>query len=128
MHTDAHPVKNNQQPPISFWHAKEGTLKKKHKMLRQIVLHTFSSGIYTMPLPSCLHLHISIALSPPPTVLCRSRQLIYWPLYEAALMAGQQTAATKLQKLLYVHIYMVMCVHFQLYYQTHELHFIDLHL
>lgn len=50
-HINAHPVKNNQQPPISFWHAKEGTLEKKkkkkmHKMLRQIVLHTFSSGIY----------------------------------------------------------------------------------
>lgn len=64
-------------------------------MLRQIVLHTFSSGIYTMPLPSCLHLHIYIALSPPPTVLQRSCQLICWPSSEAALMAGQRMAAEK---------------------------------
>ena len=64
-------------------------------MLRQIVLHTFSSGIYTMPLPSCLHLHIYIALSPPPTVLQCSRQLICWPPSEAALMAGQRIAAKK---------------------------------
>lgn len=100
MHTDAHPVKNNQQPPISFWHAKEGTLKKKkkHKMLRQIVLHTFSSGIYTMPLPSRLHLHIYITLSPPPTVLQRYRQLICWPPHEAALMAGQRMAGKKFQE------------------------------
>lgn len=27
--TRTHPVKNNQQPPISFWHTKGGTRKKK---------------------------------------------------------------------------------------------------
>lgn len=67
-------------------------------MLRQIVLHTFSSGIYTMPLPSCFHLHISIALSPPPTVLNRSRKLICWPSCEAALIAGQRMAAKNYYK------------------------------
>lgn len=33
-------------------------------MLRQIVLRTFSSGIYTLPFPSRLHLHIYIAHGP----------------------------------------------------------------
>lgn len=110
MHTDAHLVKNNQQPPISFWHPKEGTLKKKkkkHKMLRQIVLHTFSSGIYTMPFPSCLHLHIYIAQSLPPTVLQCSCQLICWPSSEAALMAGQRMAAKNYYKIV------VVCVYFK---------------
>lgn len=65
-------------------------------MLRQIVLHTFSSGIYTMPFPSCLHLHIYIAESLPPTVLHCSCQLICWPSREAELNAGQRTAAKKL--------------------------------
>lgn len=62
-------------------------------MLRQIVLHTFSSGIYTVPFPSCLQLHIYTALSPPPTVLQRSRQLICWPSSETAPIAGQRMAA-----------------------------------
>lgn len=64
-------------------------------MLRQIVLHTFSSGIYTTPFPSCLHLHIYITESLPPTVLHCSCQLICWPSSEAELIAGQRTAAKK---------------------------------
>lgn len=77
-------------------------------MLRQIVLHTFSSGIYTMPFPSCLHLHIYIAQSLPPTVLQCSCQLICWPSSEAALMAGQRMAAKNYYKIVVVCVF--VCV------------------
>lgn len=79
-------------------------------MLRQIVLHTFLSGIYTMPLPSCLHLHITIALLPPPTVVQHSLQLICWPSSEAELMTGQRMVEKNDYKIVALCVCVCFCV------------------
>lgn len=79
-------------------------------MLRQIVLHTFLSGIYTMPLPSCLHLHITIALLPPPTVVQHSLQLICWPSSEAELMTGQRMVEKNYYKIVALCVCVCFCV------------------
>ena len=113
MHTDAHPVKNNQQPPISFWHAKEGTLKKKKRKKKaqnaapNCPPYFFKWDIhYASPLPpSSPHLHRSVSTTHSPA---RSRQLIHWPPSEAALMAGQRMVAKK--KLLQECVCMFVCV------------------
>lgn len=62
-HINAHPVKNNQQPPISFWHAKEGTLKKSTKCCAKLSSILFQVG-YTVHYGCPL-----ISTSPPPTEL-----------------------------------------------------------
>lgn len=66
MHTDAHPVKNNQQPPISFWHAKEGTLKKSTKCCAKLSSILFQVG-YTLCLspPAFISTSTSLCLHHP---------------------------------------------------------------
>ncbi len=59
-------MKNNQQPPISFWHAKEGTLKKSTKCCAKLSSILFQVG-YTLCLspPAFISTSTSLCLHHP---------------------------------------------------------------